>query len=170
MQQKLHRKALFSLCVAIFCLANKSRIDRNWLFKSLCHRKLLSKNAFQIFPWLITYCEWTQGNLFKPFFACCFQKSRFSLREQITVCDCLGSLGYNVASQSILNRYICRMCTVSSWTPKKRGYEKQVWLLFTTQSYLFHSLSCQVAMMFGKSTQSVVVCTLTPTTTQVGDY
>ncbi len=52
---------------------------------------------------------------------------------------------------------------------ERRGYGKQVWLLFTTQSYLFHSFSGQVAMMFGMSTQSVV-CTDTPTPTQVGDY
>lgn len=52
---------------------------------------------------------------------------------------------------------------------ERRGYGKQVWLLFTTQSCLLHSFSCQVAMMFGKSTQSVV-CADTPPTTQVGDY
>lgn len=36
------------------------------------------------------------------------------------------------------------------------GYGKQVGLLFTTHSYLFQSFSCQVVMMFGMSTQSVV--------------
>lgn len=52
------------------------------------------------------------------------------------------------------------------------GYGKQVWLLFTSQSYLFHSFSCGGVMVFGMSTQSVVsiVCADTPSTTQVGDY
>lgn len=43
-----------------------------------------------------------------------------------------------------------------------RGYGKQVWLLFTSPSCLFRSLSCQVDAVFGRGD--------TPLTTQVGDY
>lgn len=93
------------------CLLNISWIDRNWIFKSLSHRKLRGKNGFQIFPWLITYCEWTQENLLKPFLPAVFRSQGFSLM--------LGSLGYTEASQSILKRCTCRMCTVSSWIPQE---------------------------------------------------
>lgn len=52
---------------------------------------------------------------------------------------------------------------------ERRGYGKQVWLLLTAHSCLFHSFSCQVVLMFGMRTQSVVYAD-TPPATQVGDY
>lgn len=145
------------------CLLNKSSIDRNWLFESLSQRKLCGKNGFQIFPWLITYCEWTQGNLFKPFFACCFQESGFFPEVRVTWIHC----GFTVHIKEVYMQDVHSQ-QLNPPGGKRRGYGKQVWLLSTTHSYLFHSFSCQVVMMFGMSTQSVVY-TDTPPTTQVGD-
>lgn len=105
-----------------------------------------------------------QRETLQPFFACCFH--RFSPKEWVTSMRLrLGSFGYTVASQSILKRYTCILCTVSSWISQERSarvmgnrcgcFPPLSPICFT------HSVGGQVAMMFGKSTQSVV-CTDTP--------
>lgn len=105
------------------CLLNKSQIDRNRLFESMRHRKVRCKNGFQIFPWLITHCEWTEGNLLNSFLPAVFRSQVFSFFERAhhSMWLRLGSLGYTEAPQSTLKRYTCRMCTLSSWIPQERS-------------------------------------------------
>lgn len=144
-QKRLILAVLFF--TSLSCLLNKSWIDRNWLFQLLSHRKRCRINGFQIFPWLITYCEWTEGNFLNSFFVRCFQGTRVFPRKTERVDHIvwlrLGSLEYTVALQSILKSYTCITCAVSDRIPQERSTEVMgnrcgSWAS-SALPYLFHS-------------------------------
>lgn len=159
------------------CLLNKSQIDRNCLFKSLRHRKRRRKNGFQIFPCLITCCEWTEGNLFKPFFRLLFSgvevffppwKNRSQYATEVS-----GSLGYTVASQSILKRHTCAGCApsaVESSQERSAGVMGNRCGCFSPLRLIcFTHSAVRWLWCLGRAHSRLYALTH-PLTTQVGDY
>lgn len=116
------------------------------MFQLLSHRKRCCINVFQIFPWLITYREWTEGNFLNSVFVYCFQESRVFPRKTERVDHIvwlLGSHEHTVALQSILKSYTYSMSTVSNPVPQERSTEVMGnrcggWAS-SAPSHLFHS-------------------------------
>lgn len=151
--RKIHKKMLI-LAVLFFtsmsCLLNKFWIDRNRLFQLLSHRKRCCINVFQIFPWLITYREWTEGNFLNSFFCLLFsgvrgfsQKNRKSRSHCVAVRVTWAHCCFTVHIKKLYIQYVHSQQS-SSPGEEHRGYGKQVWRLSFIRSVSFVSLFSSV--------------------------
>lgn len=150
----------YAVCSACYLRA----MHRDWTGQTGIDRWkgcVIENSFFQVFPCLITYCEKTFLSHFLPSSqkVKVFPKypSQYLSAVSVTWLRC----GFTTRIQEEWMQDVQSRHLISP-EEEHQGYGKQVWLLFTSLSYLFHSLSCQVYTVF--------VCSDTPLTTQVGDY
>lgn len=132
------------------------------MFQLLSHRKRCCINVFQIFPWLITYREWTEGNFLNSVFCLLFsgvqgfsQKNRKSRSHCVAVRVTWAHCCFTVHIKKLYIQYVHSQQS-SSPGEEHRGYGKQVWRLSFIRSVSFVSLFSSVGWARSQ------LCALTP--------